>query len=111
MNVVVLRGTLSRPSERRLLPSGSTVVAFEVTTRDGDGRAATVPVAWTDPPGDCDFDTGEAVVVTGRVQRRYFRAGGATQSRTEVVADAVVAASAKRRARALLERSRSAIGP
>jgi single-strand DNA-binding protein len=111
MNVVVLRGTLSRPSERRLLPSGSTVVAYEVTTRDADGRAATVPVAWADPAGACDFDAGQEVVVAGRVQRRYFRAGGSTQSRTEVVADAVVPGSAKRRASALLARTRAAIEP
>jgi hypothetical protein len=37
--------------------------------------------------------------VTGRVRRRFYRAGGATRSRTEVVADAVVAAADGRRVR------------
>jgi single-strand DNA-binding protein len=41
-------------------------------------------------------------VVVGRVRRRFYRAGGATQSRTEVVAETVVAArQAKRAATAL----------
>jgi single-strand DNA-binding protein len=30
------------------------------------------------------------VIVVGTVRRRFFRAGGATQSRTEVVADRIV---------------------
>jgi single-strand DNA-binding protein len=33
---------------------------------------------------------GQELLVTGRVRRRFFRAGGVTQSRTEVVADRVV---------------------
>lgn len=105
MNVVVLRGMLSRPAERRELPSGLHVVAYEVTTRSAEGLAITVPVAWPGAPGGAEQDQGTEVVVTGRVQRRYFRAGGATQSRTEVVADAVVPASARRRAQQAIERA------
>jgi single-strand DNA-binding protein len=42
------------------------------------------------------------VVVVGRVRRRFFHAGGATQSRTEVVAETVLpAGQAKRVATAL----------
>ena len=89
MNIVVLQGILSRPAERRELPSGATVVAYEVTTRDGEGRASTVPVTWPDGPPAAELDAGEEVVVTGSVQRRYFRAGGSTQSRTEVVASRI----------------------
>ena len=111
MNVVILRGTLSRPSERRVLPSGATVVAYEVTTRAEDGRVATVPVSWVDATEAGDLEAGVAVVVSGRVQRRYFRVGGVTQSRTEVVADAVVPAAAKRRATALITRAVASIGP
>lgn len=105
MNVVVLRGTLSRPAERRELPSGSHVVAYEVTTRTAEGLAITVPVAWPDAPAGAEQDAGAEVVVTGRVQRRYFRAGGVTQSRTEVVADVVVPARARRRAHQAVERA------
>jgi single-strand DNA-binding protein len=41
--------------------------------------------------------------VTGHVRRRFFRAGGGTQSRTEVVADAVVPVRSKARARRAID--------
>jgi single-strand DNA-binding protein len=109
MNVVVLQGVLSRPAEWRELPSGDTLVAYEVTTRDAEGRARTVPVAWPSGPARALLDQGTEVVVTGMVQRRYFRAGGSTQSRTEVVASAVVAATDRRRVRRLVDAARRAI--
>lgn len=42
------------------------------------------------------------MVVLGRVRRRFFRAGGATASRTEVVAEMVLAARDRRRVSAAL---------
>ena len=89
-NVVVLRGTLAADPRTRELPSGSVLTQFDVTTRDGGGTQS-VPVAWFDPPpGGGDLDAGVELVVIGSVRRRFFRAGGATQSRTEVVAEKVV---------------------
>jgi single-strand DNA-binding protein len=96
MNIVVLRGVLSSTPVIRELASGSIVHSLELTTRDEEGRSASVPVAWFDPPVASALDTGAEVVVTGSVRRRFFRAGGATQSRTEVVASAVVPASRRR---------------
>jgi len=97
MNVVVVKGALSRAPEVRELPSGSQVVSFEVTVARPGERAESVPVVWTDPPkGAAGVGAGEEVVAVGRVRRRFFRAGGRTQSRTEVVAEAVV--PARRRA-------------
>ena len=93
-NLVVLRGVLSRDPEARQLPSGDALVAYDVTVRPdpaaGDApRAESVPVAWFDPPAAATaMAAGDDVVVVGRVRRRFFRAGGATASRTEVVADA-----------------------
>ena len=43
-NLVLLQGVLSRATERRTLPSGDELVQYEVTTRDSDGRADSVPV-------------------------------------------------------------------
>jgi len=43
------------------------------------------------------------VVVVGVVRRRFFRAGGATQSRTEVLAEKVVRTSRTRAAQKLIE--------
>ena len=99
MNVVILRGMLSRPCALRELPSGEHVAGYEVTVRHEDGPADTVPVVWHGAPAwACGLDVGEEVVVTGRVRRRFFRAGGSTQSRTEVVADAVVPRRRRKRA-------------
>lgn len=99
-NVVVLRGVLSRDPQRRELPSGDQLAALEVTVRReaieaGADRqkAESVPVAWFDPPAAlARMAAGDEVVVVGRVRRRFFRAGAATLSRTEVVADRVVPA-------------------
>jgi single-strand DNA-binding protein len=103
MNVVILKGTLSRPAEVRELPSGDLLVAYEVTTRTEGEKADTVPVTWAGTHDKSLFDSGEEVVVTGRVRRRYFRAGGVTQSRTEVVAAAVVRATEVTRAQRLVD--------
>lgn len=97
MNIVLLRGTLSSTPASRELPSGTHLMSYEVTTRV-DGAAESVPVAWFDPPASAaSLKAGTEVVVSGRVRRRFFRAGAATASRTEVVAIAVVPASHLRR--------------
>ena len=99
LNVVVLRGVLSRPAEERALPSGSRLVAIELTIRRDDAPAEGVPVAWFDPPASAGgLDVGDEVWVVGRVRRRFFRTGGGTQSRTEVVAAEVLAARRTKRA-------------
>ena len=105
-NVVVLVGRLARPAEARELPSGDRLVAYEVTVERAGERAETVPVVWFGAPaGAVDHDVDERMVVIGRVRRRFFRAGGSTQSRTEVVAEAVVNARHGKRARAALARA------
>lgn len=105
INVVALAGRLSRPAERRVLPSGEDVVSYEITTAGrGNERTDTVPVIWFSAPASASvLDVDDQVVVVGRVRRRFFRAGGSTQSRTEVVADAVVPARNRRRVRAALD--------
>jgi single-strand DNA-binding protein len=42
------------------------------------------------------------VAVVGRVERRFFRSGGATQSRTELIAERVVPARRSKTVRSLL---------
>ena len=101
-NVVVLRGTVRSEPIGRELPSGSVVVQFEVATTVLDGarsHTVPVPVAWSDPSGAAlaSVVAGSNVVVVGTIRRRFFRVGGATQSRTEVVADVVL--PARRRTR------------
>src|SRR5947209_4387343 len=102
MNVVILKGTVSRPAHVRTLPSGDTVVGYELTTRVGDDPAEAVPVTWTPGGAKASFVPGDEIVVTGRVRQRFFRANGITQSRTEVVATGIARASDTRRVRKLM---------
>ena len=60
-----------------------------MTTRSGDVTTS-VPVVVHDR--EVTVTAGDEVMVAGRVQRRFFRAGGSTQSRTEVVAAELVPA-------------------
>lgn len=91
MNIAVLRGVLAADAHMTELADGSTVHNFEVRA---DGAA--VPIAWYDAKRPPRLLAGQEVVVTGRVRRRWFRAGGGSQSRTEVVADEVVKGSSTR---------------
>ena len=96
-NLVLLRGVLAAEATIRELPAGGTVGQFDVITSDESGTR-TVPVAWTDPPATgLPVGVGDDMVVVGHVNRRFFRVGGATQSRTEVVAEQVVAGDDRRR--------------
>lgn len=109
-NVALLIGRLARPAEPRDLPSGDRLVQYEVTIPSETGRAESVPVVWFDAPAAAEsYDVDEKVVVVGRVRRRFFQAGGSTQSRTEVVADAVVPARQAKRANAAVEKARQAL--
>jgi single-strand DNA-binding protein len=106
VNVVILRGTLSSDPNTRTLPSGDTLVTFEVTTRPPKGPAESVPVAWPKAPERAaTLPAGSEVVVTGRIRRRFFRAGGATASRTEVLADSVLSITSKARCQGSIDRA------
>lgn len=94
-NTVVLRGVITSDPKVRDLPSGSRITNLEVTTRS-DALTASVPVVVHD--ADAGVSAGDEVVVVGHVHRRFFRAGGVTQSRTEVVASRVVLARRRRTA-------------
>lgn len=111
MNVSIVRGTLSHPPDTRVLASGTTVVSYDVTVRPDEGPAETVPVTWFDPPtAATSLVEGDEVLVTGRVRRRFYRAGGRTQSRTDVVADEVVRTRAKVRAARALQAAVDRLG-
>jgi single-strand DNA-binding protein len=106
-NVVLLRGTLTNDPVVRALASGDSVTQLELSTQV-DGRAVSVPVS---VPGHAvTVSRGDAVVVTGHVRRRFFRAGGLTQSRTEVLAAEVVKATRTRTVQRAIEGVLDAIG-
>lgn len=102
-NLTVLTGTVTAAPTRRALPSGADVVNFDVATHV-EGETATVPIAWYDPSDTAlsSFDAGEEIVVIGSVRRRFFRVGGQTQSRTEVVASTLVPTRRTKTARSAL---------
>ena len=109
MNIVVLQGVLSRTPDRRELASGSVLLHFDLATPTSTGTVS-VPVAWFDPPSSAQFDVGDEVVVTGEVRRRFFRSGGSTQTRTEVVAGLVQRASNRKGVARTLGRVRESLG-
>jgi len=107
-NLVVLAGHLSRAPEQRELPSGDVLVAYEVTVRREGQPAESVPVTWFGSAREAPAPgatAGDAVVVVGRVRRRFFRAGGTTQSRTEVVAESLTSPRGAARVRSSVERA------
>lgn len=108
LNLVVARGEITGSLSYRELPSGSTVAHFDLQTRVIDNGRATVislPVVVVDPIASTldVLNAGGRVVVIGRVKRRFFRAGAATQSRTEVVAEAIVPVRRRRQVERALD--------
>lgn len=122
MNIVILSGRISSDPRCTELPSGELRWSIDVTTpaealaatgragtgRAGTGRAAqagvaraalsvtaTVPIAWHGPLPVGEWAAGTEVCVAGSVRRRFFRVGGLTQSRTEVIAHSLVRVAAR----------------
>jgi single-strand DNA-binding protein len=96
-NLVVLIGVLSSSPRRNDLPSGDVGWALEITTRDG-GSTRSVPAVFDSGAESAGrsrssrlervisgLEGADRVVVVGAIRRRFFRAGGATRSRTDVV--------------------------
>lgn len=94
MNLVVVQGVVRDDPVGRSLSSGQQIISFELAVRTSDETLESVPIVVFDAA--CAVAPDDEVVVIGRVRKRFFRVGGATQSRTEVVADRVV--PARRRA-------------
>ncbi len=99
MNLVLLVGRASTAAVTRTLPSGDTLAEIQLTIPRRDGPADSVPVVVFSPRlAVTRIGPGTEVVVRGRVRRRFFQAGGALASRTEVVADDIAPTSERRRA-------------
>lgn len=111
-NLVVLRGAVTVEPALRELKAG-VVLQFDVHTGLVDGRTTTVPVAWHDPTPSqtSSFGAGDDVVVVGTVRRRFFRVGGQTQSRTEVIVDSLIPARRKKTANSALAAAVATIRP
>jgi hypothetical protein len=109
-NIAVINGIVHGDPTARELPGGGTVVQFDVSTRlgsDGSGPTVSVPIAWNNPSAAQlgVLVSGADVTVVGSVRRRFFRVAGATQSRTEVVADVLVPTRQHKRVAAALRQA------
>jgi single-strand DNA-binding protein len=110
-NEVRLRGRLSGTPERRQLPSGDEVVRLRLVLARGDGVTDAIPVQVGPAPGPgrrarngqtgrralTDAERllpGSWVSVEGRLQRRWWQAGGGRRSQLEVVATALAPVAA-----------------
>lgn len=114
VNLAVLRGSLSKAAEARLLADGSTVWELDVTIRQEGLAASGVPVSWPAGPGGTDpasWSKGDELLVVGLVRRRFYRAGGATVSRTDVLAGTVVPTRQRKRAACALAVALAALQP
>lgn len=112
VNLAVVSGHLSSEPRHRDLPSGSSLLNLEITVSHDDRRSDTVPVSMFDPPiAASRLVEGDEVVVCGSVRRRFFRAGGATVSRTEIVAESITAPRRRATIRRVVGRVRTALEP
>ncbi len=110
-NLVVLRGRLSGEIIERQLPSGSVAVQFDIRIAT-ETSTSSVNVSWIDPPSSdrSILNSDDSFVVIGSVQRRFFRVGGATQSRTEVLAAKVIPARRTRSVRSAVAAATRSLG-
>ena len=91
LNMAVVIGNLTKPVEIRSLPSGTSVASFDLQVVRTDQSRDTVPITLFEAPElVAPWAVGDELLVVGRVRRRFFRVGGSTQSRTEVVAEKVL---------------------
>ena len=93
VNEVRLVGRISGSPEQRVLPSGDELWTFRVVVpRPPADRRQPVDalecVAWNARTrrSVARWADGDLVEVSGRLRRRFYRAGGATMSRVEVEA-------------------------
>lgn len=111
LNLSVVRGLLSAPPEVRRLSSGSRVAALSVRTTGADGKDTSVPVTVWDPAAWIEtLDTGDAVIVVGRIRRRFFQtAVGGRGAKTELEADTVARGSDRKRLGAITRKIDAAL--
>lgn len=92
-NVVVLAGTVAADPVQRRMPSGQLVMEIRVSVPEDGKRLLPLPVSvWEGEVPDASWDTvlalskGDQVLVSGKMQRRFYRSGAGARSLTEVVA-------------------------
>ncbi len=112
LNLSVVCGRCSAVPEVRVLESGTRLASLAVRCPAGSDRATSVPVTVWDPPAWVEaLEPGDAVVVVGRLRRRFYRRPDGVGSRVDVEADLIGRArpsAPRRRAREGRGRARRA---
>jgi single-stranded DNA-binding protein len=110
LNVSVVCGPCSATPEIRVLESGTRLATLAVRCPAGNDRATSVPVTVWDPPAWLEsLEPGDAVVVVGRLRRRFYQRPGGVGSRVDVEAELIGRARDRRRIDAALRKAESAL--
>lgn len=106
-NQSVIVGELTQLPEFRGLPSGSSLVSFSLTVRLDGQKTTSVPLTWFDPPKRVDrWKQGDHIIAVGSVVRRFYHAGGAPGSRTDVTVKTAETLGRRGRSSQVLEGAR-----
>jgi single-stranded DNA-binding protein len=110
LNLSVVCGRCSAVPEVRVLESGSRLASLAVRCPAGGDRATSVPVTVWDPPAWVEsLEPGDAVVVVGRLRRRFYQRPGGVGSRVDVEAELIGRARDRRRRAAALAKAEAAL--
>ena len=110
VNLSVICGPVSAAPEMRVLDSGTRLASLAVRCPAGDDRATSVPVTVWDPPAWVEaLQPGEAVVVVGKLRRRFYQRPGGVGSRVDVEAELIGRARDRRRIDAALKKAEAAL--
>jgi single-strand DNA-binding protein len=110
LNVSVVCGPCSATPEIRVLESGTRLATLAVRCPAGNDRATSVPVTVWDPPAWLEsLQPGDAVVVVGRLRRRFYQRPGGVGSRVDLEAELIGRARDRRRIDAALRKAESAL--
>jgi hypothetical protein len=120
VNLSVVCGPCSAAPEIRVLESGTRLATFGVRCPGGDGGAGSsgssgttsVPVTvWSPAAWIETLEAGDAVVVVGRLRRRFFQRPGGVGSRVDLEAELVGRARDRRKVASAYRRALAALEP
>lgn len=110
VNLSLLCGPCSAAPEIRVLDSGTRLASLALRCPGGGERATSVPVTVWDPPAWLEaLQPGEAVIVVGRLRRRFYQRPGGVGSRVDVEAEMIGRARDRRRVDAALRRAHATL--
>ena len=110
LNLSVVCGPCSVAPDIRVLESGTRLATLAVRCPAGDDRATSVPVTVWDPPAWVEsLEPGDAVVVVGKLRRRFYQRPGGVGSRVDVEAELIGRARDRRRLAAALEKAEATL--